>query len=147
MNTDDFEQHLRRQPLRPVPPAWRDEILATARQSDRQAVGMPPAAAGGPSWTAVLRDWLWPHPAAWAGLAAGWVLVAALNTVADAPLLTATGPLPRPAGVWAAAIEAGDDGFIGSAGNPSGPSARPVPAASPRRPGTTWIHRYEEHVV
>jgi hypothetical protein len=52
-----------------------------------------------------------------------------------------------PAGAWAAGFDAGDDGFIGSTGNPPGPLARPAPAAPGRRPGTTWIYRYEENIA
>ena len=86
MNLDDFEQRLRRQPLRPVPPAWRDAILrsAAAGHSSRSSTLNPQPST---CW----RDWLWPSPAAWAGLAATWVVILALNHAA-APQLSATGP-------------------------------------------------------
>jgi hypothetical protein len=66
MNDHDFEQQLRQQPLRPMPPAWRREILAAQRPSEL-------------SLTIWLRQLLWPHPAAWATLAAAWVLIMGLN--------------------------------------------------------------------
>lgn len=71
MNPDPFEQRLARQPLRPVPTAWRDEILS-------------PSPAPSPishlsTFNSQLREWLWPCPQAWAALAAVWVLLLALN--------------------------------------------------------------------
>jgi hypothetical protein len=80
MNLDDFEARLGRQPLRPVPPAWRDAILDSSRPS---TLNPQPST----SW----RSWLWPSPVAWAGLAATWVVILALNHAA-APQLSATGP-------------------------------------------------------
>lgn len=76
MNFDDFESELRRQPLRPVPAAWRDEILAAAQRASE-----PPRRAKAPL-VAWLRDWLWPHPVAWGGLAAAWALIFVLNLAA-----------------------------------------------------------------
>ncbi len=69
---DEFEQFLKKQPLREVPPAWRAEILPTAAQ--------PKAVQ--PTWWC---EWLWPSPAAWAGLACIWIVILVLN-VATRPL-------------------------------------------------------------
>ena len=69
---DEFEQFLKKQPLREVPPAWRAEILPTDAQS--KAVQ--------PAWW---REWLWPSPVAWAGFACVWVVILMLN-VATRPL-------------------------------------------------------------
>ncbi len=80
MKPDEFEQKLSRQPLRPVPHAWRAEILSAAR-----AVQAAPheSRAAQPSWLSTinyrLSTLLWPHPKAWAGLAAVWVCIGALN--------------------------------------------------------------------
>jgi hypothetical protein len=77
---DNFEQRLSRQPLRPIPPDWRAEILAAAReaQSVPRASRLTPHA-----WLVTLNHQLstffWPHPKAWAGLAAVWVLIFAMN--------------------------------------------------------------------
>ena len=69
---DEFEQFLKKQPLREVPPAWRAGILPPAAQPETvQPTG----------W----REWLWPAPAAWAGLACVWVVILVLN-VATRPL-------------------------------------------------------------
>jgi hypothetical protein len=74
MNTDEFEQQLRRQALRSVPAGWKEDILKAARA----AAGPGPAIvvagrAGG--W----REWLWPCPPAWAALAAVWLVIVALH--------------------------------------------------------------------
>ena len=71
MNFDEFENKLRSQPRREIPREWRREILAPLRRRPEAPV---------PWW----RQLLWPHPAAWAGLAALWVAIFALN-LAGAP--------------------------------------------------------------
>jgi hypothetical protein len=63
---DEFEQFLKKQPLRGVPPAWRAETLPMAAQPE----------AVQPSWW---REWLWPSPVAWVGLACIWVVILMLN--------------------------------------------------------------------
>jgi hypothetical protein len=75
---DDFEQFLTSQPLRDVPPAWREEILATAATTT-MARETPPPSAAGPWW----RAWLWPSPYAWAALAAAWLVIFGLNFAAQ----------------------------------------------------------------
>jgi hypothetical protein len=83
---DQFEDRLRRQPLRSVPPAWRGEILAAARAA---ATSHPEAPAASRSWFFALRSGLsallWPHPVAWAGLAAVWLLILGLNFATREP--------------------------------------------------------------
>src|SRR5580658_5611090 len=64
----DFEERLRRQSVRPVPAQWRGEILRAARAQ--------PAASSG--W----REWLWPCPQAWGGLAAAWGIIFLLTVTA-----------------------------------------------------------------
>ncbi|HTB63950.1 MAG TPA: hypothetical protein VK737_10210 [Opitutales bacterium] len=68
---DDFEQYLKSQPLRAVPPEWREDILAQATA----AAGGKPAAVALPWWQA----WLWPSPYAWGALAAAWAIILVLN--------------------------------------------------------------------
>ncbi len=81
MNTDDFEQRLQRQPLRQVPSEWREEILSAANEvgTARRDVCGRCGAASLPG----LREWLlavlWPNPKAWAGLAAIWIVILAVN--------------------------------------------------------------------
>jgi hypothetical protein len=85
MNHDDpFEQRLRRQPLRAVPPAWREEILAAA-EANRRAVpddGLALLAA----LRLRLRELFWPAPQAWAGLAAIWLVIVSVNLVTREPV-------------------------------------------------------------
>jgi len=70
MNRDDqFEQRLSRQPVRSVPPAWRGEILAAARAANPDRAPRIPQRVSG--W----RELFWPHPVAWATLAAVWLLI------------------------------------------------------------------------
>jgi len=78
---EQFEQRLSRQPLRQVPPAWRGEILAATQSASRPAPRAPR-----PFWLETfnlqpetLLSFFWPHPKAWAGLAAVWIFIIALN--------------------------------------------------------------------
>ena len=77
-DNDQFEQRLQRQSLRQIPAAWREEILSATSQA--QSAGRSPS---GYSFLSVLHQrlssLLWPHPVAWGGLAAVWVLIVALN--------------------------------------------------------------------
>jgi hypothetical protein len=77
---DDFEQKLQRQPLRQVPAEWREEIL---RAAESAAAARHPSPVTPPSWlstlNAQLSTILWPHPRAWAGLAAVWILILAVD--------------------------------------------------------------------
>jgi hypothetical protein len=75
---EQFERRVSRQPLRQLPADWRGEILATANAS------APPAAnAARPGFLSALNHQLstvfWPHPKAWAGLAAAWIFIFAVN--------------------------------------------------------------------
>ena len=77
MNSNEpFERRLAQVPQRPLPPYWRDQILTVAQRAQ-----VPLAAKG--SLLARIRSQatalLWPHPTAWAGLAAIWLLVLGLH--------------------------------------------------------------------
>ncbi|HUA66545.1 MAG TPA: hypothetical protein VME24_11905 [Alphaproteobacteria bacterium] len=83
---DPFEQRLNCQPLRQVPPEWREEILAGAGRASRVgACGLSTLDARRSttvwpsSLVSRLSAALWPHPAAWGGLAAVWVFILAVN--------------------------------------------------------------------
>lgn len=71
---DDFEQRLERQSLREIPGKWRAEILSAAREAQTPRHS---------SWLSTLNQKLstvfWPHPAAWAGLTAVWLLIFGVN--------------------------------------------------------------------
>jgi len=86
MKPDDFEQQLRQQPLRPVPPEWRSGILDAAQRSRRSPASSRPVHLAVPWW----REWLWPCPQAWAGLAALWLVLLTLrflSATASEPVL------------------------------------------------------------
>jgi hypothetical protein len=84
MKPDDFEQRLQCQPLRQIPGEWREEILREGRRTaaleirDTNMASLPKW-----SWLSTINHQLstilWPHPQAWAGLAAIWVLIFAVN--------------------------------------------------------------------
>ncbi len=95
---DPFEQRLRRQPLRQVPPAWREEILAQAQpaagvnRSCAPASELPFAAA---LWLR-LRELLWPCPQAWAGLAAVWAVMLAVSFATSEKAVSVQARWPEP---------------------------------------------------
>ena len=77
---DEFEQKLSRQSLRKIPGEWRAEILAAARGVQASC---HPSPVTRHSWLSTLNHQLstifWPHPKAWAGLAAIWIFIFAIN--------------------------------------------------------------------
>ena|SRR6266851_5497352 len=92
MNTDDFEKRLQRQIMRPIPRDWRREILDAARRARD-----PQPSTFNPQRTSGWREWLWPCPQAWAGLAAAWVLILALNAATREPVQVDTAQSTPPA--------------------------------------------------
>jgi hypothetical protein len=108
MNTDDFEKQLQRQPLRQMPGEWRDEILSTAQQASspqpasrvthhasRITHHLPPSPSLLSTIHHQLSTLLWPHPTAWAGLAAVWVVILGINlTTRDASTVVAKHAAP-----------------------------------------------------
>jgi hypothetical protein len=79
MNADDFEKQLKRQALRQVPSEWRENILRAAQAATRN----PTLENRDASWLSTLisrlSTILWPHPKAWAGLAAVWIVIGSLQ--------------------------------------------------------------------
>jgi hypothetical protein len=96
MKPDSFEKHLQSQPVRQVPAEWRDGVLSAARLAVRPQP-VPRIARDGlwavfSTLNSQLSTLLWPHPAAWAGLAAAWVVILGLSfTTRDAALYVARG--------------------------------------------------------
>lgn len=143
MKPDDLERRLERQPLRQVPPGWREEIL---RRAGRRPAALSDKASPS-SWVDRLRDrlrdWLWPHPVAWGGLAASWAVILALNAASDGAAFTRIQTPRGFVGIGAA----GDSAFDGLFDVP--PPREP--AVSPRRPsgavpptsGSTWNLSHE----
>jgi hypothetical protein len=76
MKPDNFEQKLQRQPLRQMPGKWREEILVAATSCHSSRATRHTFFS---TLNAQLSTILWPHPRAWAGLAAVWILILAVN--------------------------------------------------------------------
>jgi hypothetical protein len=92
---DDFEQRLQRQPLRQIPGEWRGEILAAATSCHSSHVTRHSFLS---TLNHQLSTLLWPHPKAWAGLAAVWILIFAVDfSVRDkAPVVAEKSAPPSP---------------------------------------------------
>jgi hypothetical protein len=83
MNGDDaFEKRLRRASPRSLPQEWRKEILSAAHAA--AVPGGVPSRGTKWAWSS-LKALLWPHPTAWAGLAAAWIIIVLLNLSAREP--------------------------------------------------------------
>jgi hypothetical protein len=76
MKPDNFEQKLQRQQLKEIPAAWREEILAAATSCHSSRVTRHSFLS---TLNVQLSTLLWPHPRAWAGLAAIWILILAMD--------------------------------------------------------------------
>lgn len=70
-----FEKRISQAPRREVPEEWRREVLSGAR-AVKIGREVPP-------WegrlVASVTSWMWPHPYAWGGLAALWLIILMLN--------------------------------------------------------------------
>ena len=91
---EQFERRLSRQPLRQIPGEWRAEILAASgrgsRVEGREHVSFRPS-----TLAARLSTIFWPHPKAWAGLAAVWVLIFCMEfSMRDTTLVVAEKAAP-----------------------------------------------------
>jgi hypothetical protein len=78
---EQFESRLSRQPLRQIPSEWRAEILKEGRHAavpknkwDADTASLPKW-----NWRTSLAQIFWPNPKAWAGLAAIWIFILAMN--------------------------------------------------------------------
>ena len=102
MKPDDFESQLQRQPLREAPSKWREQILREAKDSvvaDERRLKLRSyksqsllTSAATPWW----REWFWPSPQAWAGLAAVWLVILGLNATAASRSTDMAKQSPKP---------------------------------------------------
>ncbi|PYM13959.1 MAG: hypothetical protein DME18_07795 [Verrucomicrobia bacterium] len=133
MRPEDFEKQLQRQPLRKIPAEWRGEILDAARRAHQ-----PQPSAFNPQPASGWRELLWPCPQAWAGLAAVWVLILALNSVTREPARAAQSPnTPRAPEVLIALKE--HRRWLAELTGPSAPVEAPKPFVP--RPRSELSHR------
>ncbi|MGD0745121.1 MAG: hypothetical protein ABSA45_08190 [Verrucomicrobiota bacterium] len=78
MKPDEFEQRLQRQALRQIPAEWREAILVAA-DVNRRNQPIREFTFAATTFRRLLSTILWPHPKAWAGLAAVWILILAVD--------------------------------------------------------------------
>lgn len=77
MNSDDFEKRLESQPLRRIPSEWRKQILPGTKSSPHSSFTSRHSFLS--TLHSQLSTILWPNPKAWAGLAAVWMLIFAIQ--------------------------------------------------------------------
>jgi hypothetical protein len=133
-NPDSLESRLSRQPIRAVPAAWRKDILAEAGLELRpRATSRELRAPAG--W----RQWLWPNPLAWGGVAAAWITILALQVGGRWEPVSAGAITPRhDAGLRVALIEHRRQ-LNELLGTPAVPPA-PVPAPAEPAPRGALTH-------
>jgi hypothetical protein len=80
---NEFEDILKRTPLRQIPSEWRGKILEAALGTRAEAQFSAENLNSPPSLFAILKSQisslLWPSPKAWAGLAAVWLVIIGIN--------------------------------------------------------------------
>ncbi len=136
MKPDDLEHQLLRRPVRPIPAEWREEILAAAH-----AAGPRPSALDSrrTSWW---RELLWPSPLAWAGAAAVWAVILALDAAAfsDAEPSVAARSAPPPAVIRMAIAEKRRlmASLFDTAAEPAAPPPDPARPQPHRQRRTEW---------
>lgn len=98
---EQFENRLRRQPMKPLPAEWRAEILSAcsgvAAERGESAAPARASSLNSAAWT-WLKSIFWPHPVAWAGLAAIWIGILTVNfsTRDHAPVIAEMASPPSP---------------------------------------------------
>lgn len=100
MSSEDFEERLKRQMIRPIPATWRSQILKTAvvaaavpAAQSREPVAAGTATTTPKSWW---RELFWPSPFVWAGLACVWLVIIALQVASREPATVTARNTPPP---------------------------------------------------
>ena len=130
MNNDEqFENRLRRQPMRPVPPAWRGEILAAAARQNAKTVrrGDEEAAALLVGWRLLFAR----MPLAWAALAALWLGMIGVNLTMPGPMVSVAMETPASARLSVLAALDSPLAEFDAASDSTLPATKASPAAPP----------------
>lgn len=95
---DSFEEYLKRQPFRQPPVEWREQILLAVNAQDASRHAASSADSVLSALKCRLGSLLWPHPVAWGGLAATWVLILTVHfSIRDtSPVLAEKRVTPSP---------------------------------------------------
>jgi hypothetical protein len=94
--TEPFERRLSRQPPREIPTRWRAEILSAAHAAGPRPSALDPRPSLLSTLISQLSTALRPHPQAWAGLAAAWVLIFTLQLASRDPTEVGARNTPPP---------------------------------------------------
>jgi hypothetical protein len=95
MKPDPFETRLQSQPLRSIPPEWREEILSAAESASAEHIRPVRVRTRFTDLRARVAGMLWPSPVAWAGLTAVWLFTLSFKLATPAtprPLARVTEP-------------------------------------------------------
>jgi hypothetical protein len=76
---NEFEQKISQQSLKQIPAEWRAEILANAESAVVRCATFASRPSLLSTFNRQLSTFFWPHPKAWAGLAAIWIFIFAVN--------------------------------------------------------------------
>jgi hypothetical protein len=89
---NEFEKQLASQRFKQVPAEWRGTILKAAN-----ARSNPSGAFSSFNTAQWLRELFWPHPQAWAALAAVWIVIAGFHfvTPGNAPTVSSNAMIAR----------------------------------------------------
>ena len=86
MSTENFEERLRSQPLRPIPAGWREEILSSAKLAIAARTKPTERNLAFVIVQTLWRELIWPCRRVWAGVACAWLLIIGLNMASPEPL-------------------------------------------------------------
>ena len=134
MKPDDFEQKLGSQPLRQLPPEWRDEIFSAAQAAAARTARQNVEEDSVSLWRLIFARF----PIAWGALAAIWIVVIGVNSLIfstggspmSQPAIAAT---PEPFSIWQ--LQVAERRQLANDQNTSDPSMPgDLPQALPPRP-------------
>jgi hypothetical protein len=99
MKPEDFEKRLQSQPMRQIPTEWRQEILREAKSASHSSFVIRHSFLS--TLNHHLSTLLWPNPKAWAGLAAVWLAIFALQSASHSgSRVVAAAPARQPSLFW-----------------------------------------------